>query len=74
MCLKRLFCRHEYTLLTSYKTDVDETIGYKLEELFIIYCPKCKKEKTVGKVEYEKLMAKSEVDKEHERFKYGDRR
>lgn len=59
-----LFCEHEYIFLTSYHTDIDATIGYEYREVFRIYCPNCRKEKTVLKHEYEAIMKKQELNKE----------
>lgn len=74
MCLRKLFCRHEYHLLTRYKMDTDPTIGYRSEEVCIIYCPKCKHEDTVTKHRYESIIAKQKIDKEYrderDRYKY----
>ena len=63
--IKRYFCKHEYHLLTTYKTDTDVSVGYKLEELCIIYCPKCKSEEVVPKHKYESIMEKQRIDKEY---------
>lgn len=63
MCIKRLFCRHEYKLLTSYSADVDPTVGYNKAKLYIIYCPKCNTERTVLEHVYESIMAKQEIRK-----------
>lgn len=66
MCLKKLFCTHEFHKLTSFKVDADLTVGYKVKEIFVIYCPKCKKQKKVEKYKYECIMEKQELDKEYE--------
>lgn len=65
MCLKRLFCRHEYHLLNTFITDTDPTVGYRAEEMVVIYCPKCKKEDTVTKHRYECIIERQKVDKEY---------
>jgi hypothetical protein len=63
--LRKWFCKHDFHLLTSYKKDVDETLGYNLQEVFVIYCPKCREEKCVNKHEYEIEMKRQEVDRSH---------
>jgi hypothetical protein len=67
VCLKRLFCKHDFHLLSTYKKDVDDTVGYKLQEIHIIYCPKCKKEKHVSKHRYEAIMKRQEIDRSYNR-------
>jgi hypothetical protein len=63
--LRQLFCNHEFQKVSSYKKDVDDTIGYKLADIVIIYCPKCKKQKEVLLHEYEAIMNKQRLDKEY---------
>jgi hypothetical protein len=65
LMFKKWFCKHEYQKVSSYKKDIDDTIGYKLEEVIIIYCPKCKKQKEVLTHEYEAIMNKQYLDKEY---------
>jgi hypothetical protein len=64
--LKKLFCKkpscvHEYSLLTKYKAN-----DYEGTDFYILYCPKCKKEITVLKYVYEKIIAKQIADKEYD--------
>jgi hypothetical protein len=63
--LEQKFCRHHFKLLTTYKTDVDETLGYDLREMYIIYCPHCKKEQIVVDIDYNRIMARQKVDEEY---------
>lgn len=65
--LKRLFCKHDFTLLTSYSADIDPTVGYTKARLYVIYCPNCGKEKTILEHEYESLMAKQEINKKYKK-------
>lgn len=65
MCLKKLFCKHDYKLLTSYFADIDPTVGYTKETLYIVYCPYCKKKKTMREHIYKSTMAKQDINKEN---------
>lgn len=62
MFIKKILCTHEYHLLTSYKA---HTQNREYKELFVVYCPKCKNEKTLSEVDYDKLMAKQKVINEY---------
>lgn len=62
MFIKKLLCTHDYHLLTSYKAHTAER---EYKEIFVVYCPKCKNEKTLYEVDYNKLMAKQKVIKEY---------
>jgi hypothetical protein len=65
LCLKRIFCKHEFQALSSYKRDVDSSVGYRLMEFYIIYCPKCGKRRDVIKYEYEAIMSRQRIDREY---------
>jgi len=64
MTLRRYFCKHKYVLLTTHKKDIDSGVGYDLEELFVMYCPKCKKEIEVLKYQHDTIMAKQRIEEE----------
>lgn len=63
--LKRWFCKHDYYLLTEYKMDTDPSIGYRSEEVCVMYCPKCKHEITVDKHRYDSVIARQKIDSEY---------
>lgn len=67
--IKRLFCNHKYHLLSVYKKDLDKSQGYKVDNIHIIYCPKCKKETEVMAHIYKKIIERQKVDEEYERLK-----
>lgn len=62
MCLKKLLCKHEYRSLTTYSKDSDASVGYREEQIHVIYCPKCKHKKEVNEYEYKSIMAIKEID------------
>lgn len=66
MCLKKLFCKHKFQLLTTRRVDIDPTVGYMEHYMHIIYCPKCKKEKEVYEWKYKAIMARQKADEEYE--------
>lgn len=70
--IKRLFCRHDFKLLSEYNRTSDLT--EQEEDRYIIYCPKCRKEIDVLRHEYKAHMEKSKIDKEYirerKRFRY----
>lgn len=66
--LKKLFCKHSYELLHTYRQDVDDSVGYKEEDIHVVYCPKCKKELRLRPHEFGILMAKQKVNEEYERI------
>lgn len=61
MFIKQILCNHEYHLLTSFKAHL---VTREYKEMFVVYCPKCKKERTISEIEYNKLMGKQKVIKE----------
>ena len=63
--IKRLFCNHDFKLVATYKRDIDKTVGYELKEIYIIYCPKCKKEKEVLRHDYDRICEKQKYDEEY---------
>lgn len=65
--LRKVLCRHKYTLLTRYETDSDMGVGYKLIEKYIMYCTKCKHETEMLKHEYEKTMAIQDIEENQTR-------
>lgn len=63
--LKKLFCIHDFHLLTSYKKDIDRSvIGHNVKTVYVVYCPKCKTEKEVLEHEYNAIVEKQRLDKE----------
>ena len=62
--LKKLFCTHEFHLLTSYKRDTDKSVGYSMKNIYVVYCPKCKTQKEVLEHEYNAIIEKQRLDKE----------
>lgn len=64
LTLKRLFCTHEFHLLTSYKRDTDRSVGYNVKAIFVVYCPKCKTQREVLEHEYNSIIEKQRLDKE----------
>lgn len=62
---KKWFCKHEFKSLETYKMDTDPSVGYKEEQMHVVYCPKCKKQQTVTWLQYNILMAKQKVDEEY---------
>lgn len=62
--IRKFFCNHDYRLLTSYKTDTDPSVGFAKQTVYTIYCPKCRKEKTVSEPEYNSIMARQQIDRE----------
>lgn len=63
--IKKMLCSHEYTLLTVYASDADKSIGYRKEDFYVVYCPKCKKQETLNKIDYDVMMQMRIVDKEY---------
>lgn len=66
MCFKKLFCKHDYRILSTFTTDSDPSIGYRQETMCNIYCPKCKKDKAIAEFEYNKIIARQRIDEEYE--------
>jgi len=62
---KKWFCKHDFHLLTSYEKDIDPSVGYKRGKVFIIYCPKCKKQIEVLDYEHEAIMKRQEIDRSY---------
>lgn len=69
MCLRRLFCKHDYQILKTYTDDGDRTIGYRATEFCIVYCAKCKHQKTITKLSYEVMREMQRIDNEYENSK-----
>lgn len=70
--IKRLFCKHSFQLAKTYIADGDETIGYKATEFAIIYCPKCKKQRTVTKMSFDVMKEIERINKEYDDGKYDE--
>lgn len=63
----KCLCKHKYHLLTVYEKDVDVGIGFDMQKIFIIYCPRCSDEMEVREHVYNKIIARQKVDEEYER-------
>lgn len=55
---KQWRCKHEYHKVNEFEADIDEGVGFQLEDFVVIFCPKCDKQETVTKFRYETLMNK----------------
>ncbi|UGO50753.1 hypothetical protein PQE68_gp162 [Bacillus phage vB_BanS_Sophrita] len=64
--LKRWFCNHDYKLIHTYKKDVDDGVGYSLQPVYVIYCPKCAKRKEVLNHEYIIMQQMKKVDESYD--------
>ncbi len=60
--IRQKFCKHDYHLISVHKDDTDPTLGYKIEDIYTVYCPKCKKEVEYTELEYDKLKEKQKID------------
>lgn len=61
--LRKRVCKHDFRFITSYKGDMEEGVGYRLEHIHIVYCAKCRTELRLPKHEFDLLMAKQELHK-----------
>lgn len=62
---KQKFCKHDFKLAKAFIDDADMGLGYKPTEFVVIYCPKCKKEKTVTRFNFEVMSETKRIDKEY---------
>lgn len=62
---KKLFCNHQFVLVSTFDSDIDSGVGYRLQTYHTLYCPKCKLSKDVLKHEYEKIVGIQEVDRQY---------
>ena len=63
--LSRLRCNHDYkTIDTKYFTYVDENI-VRLHREYVLYCPKCDKEKRVDADEYDLKLEKQLIKRNY---------
>lgn len=60
--IKQRFCRHVYHSVHEREEDVDYGVGYNLQKLHILYCPKCRKEIEVRKWQYQAILEKQRLD------------
>jgi hypothetical protein len=63
--IKQLFCNHDYHIASTYTDDADKGVGYKAVEFCNIYCPICKKRRTVTRIEFETLKEIQKIDEEY---------
>lgn len=63
--IKQYFCKHSFKVTKTYSDDGDETVGYKLTEFAIIYCPKCKKQQTCTLLQFEVMKEMQRIDEEY---------
>ena len=64
-----MFCKHDYHLLGTFEKDVDEGLGYKVEDIHAIYCPKCRKQMEVFEYEYTIIMERQKIDAQYKHKK-----
>lgn len=66
---KKFFCKHTFQEVSSYTYDSDKGVGYALEKVHIVYCPKCKKEMDLIEHRFVALMGKQALDEMYEKLK-----
>lgn len=65
--LRKLFCKHNFQYVMDYLS-ITYLVGRgdtKKEMIYIIYCPKCGKKKTVMENDYKYIMGKQRIDEEY---------
>ncbi|MGV4321129.1 hypothetical protein [Bacillus mojavensis] len=60
---KQFRCEHDYQKLVENRRLVDS----ELIEKYLMYCPKCKKRKTVSEYKYKAIIAQKKIDEEYKR-------
>lgn len=60
--IKKLLCTHDFVLLAKYNADSEKGVGYNLVTRYIMYCPKCRHEVEMLEHEYNKTIARQDID------------
>lgn len=61
--IRKRVCKHDFKFITSYEGDLDNGVGYRMGQINIVYCAKCRTELRLPNHEFDLLMAKQELHK-----------
>jgi len=66
--LKKLKCEHDYRNIdTDYRVYANHDSGrYEMATYYILYCPKCNREKRVNAEKYDRNLVKKKLRKQYE--------